>query len=60
LLLRGVIAQLVPFELCEDAEKCRIAVRHPMAESEAANKTAIPARMELRRLKAPTAPTHTK
>jgi hypothetical protein len=37
LLLRGVIAQLVPFGLCEDAEEGRIAVRHPMAEGKAAN-----------------------
>jgi hypothetical protein len=36
LLLRGVIAQLVPFGLCEDAEECRIAVRYPMAEGKAA------------------------
>jgi hypothetical protein len=37
LLLRGVIAQFVPFGLCEDAEECRIAVRYPMAEGKAAN-----------------------
>jgi hypothetical protein len=37
LLLRGVIAQLVPFGLCEDAEEGRIAVRYPMAEGKAAN-----------------------
>src|ERR1700680_3890372 len=36
LLRRGVIAQLVAFGLCEDAEECRIAVRHPMAEGKAA------------------------
>jgi Cytochrome P460 len=36
LLLRGAIAQLVPFGLCEDAEECRIAVRYPMAEGKAA------------------------
>jgi hypothetical protein len=38
LLLRGVIAQLVAFGLCEDAEECRIAIRYPMAERETANK----------------------
>jgi hypothetical protein len=37
LLLRGVIAQFVPFGLCEDAEECRIAVCYPMAEGKAAN-----------------------
>src|SRR6266581_3630650 len=37
LLLRGVIAQLVAFGLCEDAEECRIAVRHPMAEGKTAD-----------------------
>jgi hypothetical protein len=36
LLLRGVIAQLVAFGLCEDAEEGRIAVRDPMAEGKAA------------------------
>jgi len=34
-LLRGVVAQLVALGLCEDAEECRIAVRHPMAEGKA-------------------------
>jgi hypothetical protein len=37
MLLRGVIAQLVAFGLCEDAEECRITVRYPMAEGKAAN-----------------------
>ena len=37
LLLCGVIPQLAAFGLCEDAEKCRIAVRDPMAEGKAAN-----------------------
>jgi hypothetical protein len=37
LVLRGVIAQLVPFGLCEDAKERRIAVRNPMAEAETAN-----------------------
>src|ERR1700681_1136216 len=37
LLRRGVIAQLVSFGLCEDAEECRIAVRYPMAEGKAAD-----------------------
>jgi hypothetical protein len=37
LLLRRVIAQLVAFGPCQDAEKGRIAIRHPMAEDKAAN-----------------------
>src|SRR6266849_5773084 len=37
LLFSRVIAQLVAFGLCEDAEECRIAVRHPMAEGKSAN-----------------------
>jgi hypothetical protein len=37
LLLRGVIAQLVPFGLRQDAEERRITVCYPMAESETAN-----------------------
>src|SRR5580692_10207884 len=37
LLLRGVVAQLVAFALCEDLQKSRIAVRDPMAEGKAAN-----------------------
>jgi hypothetical protein len=38
LLFCGVIALLVAFRLCEDAEECRIAVRYPMAEGKTANK----------------------
>ena len=32
-MLRGVIAKLVPFGLCQDAKERRIAVRYPMPES---------------------------
>ena len=38
MLFCGVIALLVAFRLCEDAEECRIAVRYPMAEGKTANK----------------------
>jgi hypothetical protein len=37
LLLGGVVAELVPFGLCQDAKECRIAVAYPMAEGKAAN-----------------------
>jgi hypothetical protein len=37
LLLRGVVARLVAFGPCQDAEERRIAVRHPMPEGETAN-----------------------
>jgi hypothetical protein len=32
LLLGSVVAQLVPFRLCQNAEKRRVTVSHPMAE----------------------------
>ena len=41
-MLRGVITQLVPFGLGQDAEECWIAVRYPMAEGKAANKDGDP------------------
>src|ERR1700730_6221913 len=37
LVFRSVVTQFVAFRLCEDAEKCRIAVRYPMTESKTAN-----------------------
>jgi hypothetical protein len=37
LLLGRVVAHLVAFGLCQNAEKRRIAVRYPMAETEAAD-----------------------
>ena len=36
-MFRGVIAHVVAFGLGQDLEKCRIAVRYPMAEGKAAN-----------------------
>jgi hypothetical protein len=60
LLLRSVIAQLVAFGLCEDAEKCRIAARYPMAEGKAANEDGDTGEDGIEELKAPTALTQTK
>src|SRR5208282_1642770 len=37
LLLCGVIAQVIAFGFCQDAEERRIAVRYPMAEGKAAD-----------------------
>jgi len=60
LLLRGVIAQLVALCLGQDAEECWVAVGDPMAEGKAANEDGDTGEMELKRLKAPTAPTQMK
>jgi hypothetical protein len=36
-LLGGIVAQLILFGLGEDAEECRVAVRHPMPKGESTN-----------------------
>ena len=43
-MLRGVITQLVPFGLGQDAEECWIAVRYPMAEGKAAYEDGDPSK----------------
>jgi len=60
LLLRGVIAQLVPFGLREDAEERRIAVRHPMAEGKAAYEDGDTCEDGIEEIEGSTAPTQTK
>jgi hypothetical protein len=60
LVLRGVITQLVPFGLGQDAEECWIVVRYPMAEGKAAYEDGDPGEDGIERLKAPTAPTQPK
>jgi len=52
-LLRGVVAQLVAFGLCEDAEECWIAVRYPMAEGKAANEDGDPGEYGIEEIEGP-------
>jgi hypothetical protein len=60
LLLGGVIAQLVAFGLCQDAEERRIAVRYPMAEGKTANEDGDTREDGIEEIEGPTAPTQTK
>jgi len=60
LLLCGVIAQVIAFGFCQDAEERRIAVRYPMAEGKTTNEDGDTGEDGIEEIKAPTAPTQTK